>query len=70
MSRRFKVFNDSGANIHSKYETTTSLEELGIEEAVWDGMTEEERDEAMRDVAFRQADWGYFEVDENGNCVD
>lgn len=70
MSRRFKVFNDSGANIHSKYETTTSLEELGIEEAVWDGMTEEERDEAMRDVAFQQAGWGYFEVDENGSCVD
>ena len=70
MSRRFKVFNDSGANIHSKYETTTSLEELGIEEAAWDGMTEEERDETMRDVAFKRAEWGYFEVDENGNCVD
>ena len=70
MSRRFKVFNDSGANIHSKYETTTSLEELGIEEAVWDGMTEEERDEAMRDVAFQQAEWGYFEVDEHGKVVE
>lgn len=70
MSKRFKVFLDSGANIHSKYETTTSLEELGIEEDVWDGMTEEQRDEAMRDVAFQQADWGYFEVDKHGKAVE
>lgn len=70
MTRLFRVWNDSGANIHSKYETTTSLEELGIEEDVWVGMTEEERDEAMRDVAFEQADWGYSEVDEHGKAIE
>ena len=70
MSKRFKVFLDSGANIHSKHQTTTSLEELGIEEDVWNGMTEEQRDEVMRDVAFQQAEWGYFEVDEHGKAVE
>ena len=67
MSRKFKVFLDSGANIHSRYETTVSLEELGIEEDVWDGMTEEERDEAMREVAFQRSEWGYEEIEQEGD---
>ena len=67
MSRKFKVFLNSGANIHSKYETTTSLEELGIGEDVWDGMTEEERDEVMRDVAFDRSEWGYYEIEPEGD---
>lgn len=69
MTRKFKVFNDSGANIYSKYETTVSLEELGIEEDVWDGMTEEERDEVMRDVAFQRSEWGYEEIEQEGGAA-
>lgn len=64
MSKRFKVWLDSGANMHSRYQTATSLEELGIKEEEWEAMTEDQRDEAIRDVAFEQADWGYVEIEE------
>lgn len=64
MSKRFKVFLDSGANIHSKYETTTSLEELGIYEVDWNGMSQAQRENIMRDVAFEQAEWGYEEIED------
>lgn len=62
MSRTFRVFLDSGANIHSKYETETSLEDLGITSDEWDAMTDSEKDEAMRDVAFGQSEWGFQEI--------
>ena len=62
MSRLFRVWNDSGANIHSKFEVVTSLDELGLTEAEWDGMTEDEREETMREVAFQRSDWGYAEI--------
>lgn len=64
MSKKFKVYLDSGANIHSKYEVTTSLEELGLTNAEWDEMTEDEREETMREVAFERSDWGYFEIED------
>lgn len=62
MTRKFKVWLDSGANIHSKREQTISLEEIGIEDDEWERMTEEEQDEAMKEVAFDYADWGYQEL--------
>lgn len=62
MSRKFRVFLDSGANIHSKYETTTTLEEQGIESEEWDAMTDAEKDEVMKEVAFEQSGWGFEEI--------
>ena len=62
MSRKFRVFLDSGANIHSKYETEISLEDIGITSDEWDAMSDSEKDDAMRDVAFEQSEWGFEEI--------
>ncbi|MHA1039995.1 DUF7167 family protein [Enterobacter ludwigii] len=62
MGRKFKVFLDSGANIHSKYETEVDLEDFGIESDEWDEMSENEQQEVMREVAFERADWGWEEI--------
>lgn len=62
MGRKFKVFLDSGANIHSKYETKADLDDFGIESDEWDEMSEEEQQEVMREVAFERADWGWAEI--------
>tara|TARA_R110000868_G_scaffold227023_4_gene479970 strand:+ start:97 stop:294 length:198 start_codon:yes stop_codon:yes gene_type:complete len=63
MARKFKVWLDSGANIHSKRQVTISLGEIGIEDDEWDEMSEDDRDEVMKEIAFDHSDWGYAEVD-------
>jgi hypothetical protein len=63
MSRKFTLWLDSGANIHSTFKTTVTLDELGIESDEWDAMSESEKDEAMRETAFAQSDWGYAEIE-------
>ena len=60
---KFKVWLNSGANIHSKREVIISLENLRISEDEWSQMTEEQRDEVMREVAFERYDWGYLEIE-------
>lgn len=62
--KRFEVWCDSGANIHSKYKTTVSLNDLGVSDEEWSEMTDEQRDEVMRDVAFERSDWGYKEIEQ------
>ena len=62
MSRKFKVWCDSGANSQSCRWDYITLSELNIEPEEWDAMTDEEKDEEMRDVAFQRLDWGYEEV--------
>ncbi|EPM3638956.1 DUF7167 family protein [Enterobacter roggenkampii] len=62
MGRKFKVYLDSGANIHSKYETEVDLEDFGIESDEWDDMSEEEQQETMREVAWERAEWGWEEI--------
>ncbi|MGL4751515.1 MAG: DUF7167 family protein [Aeromonadaceae bacterium] len=62
MSKKFKVWLDSGANCQSCYEQEILLSDIGIEDEDWEKMTEEEKDEAMRDVAFERSEWGYSEV--------
>jgi hypothetical protein len=64
MSKKFKVWLDSGANHQSCRKATISLDEIGLTDAEWDGMNEERRDAAMREVAFEQSDWGYAELEE------
>lgn len=61
---KFKVWCDSGANVHSCRTETVTLDELGLSDEEWAEMTESERDGFMRDVAFSRLDWGYAEEDE------
>lgn len=61
MGRKFKVWCDSGANIHSNREQMIDLEILGVEDE-WDSMTDDQRDEVMKDVAWDRLDWGYQEI--------
>ena len=63
MGKKFKVWLDSGANIHSQYEQEVDLDDIGIDDEECEQMTEKERDEAMRDIAFERSDWGYREID-------
>lgn len=64
MGRKFKVWLDSGANQHSKYEQEVDIEEdLNITSDEWDAFSETEKDEVMRDVAWERMDWGYVEIE-------
>jgi len=64
MSRKFKVFLDSGANINSTYRTEVELDDIGVSSEEWDAMSDDEKDEVMRPIAFDRSDWGYSEVEE------
>lgn len=61
MTKKFRVWLDSGANIHSCREIYISLTDLGYTDEYWDSMDEATRDEVMRDIAFERMDWGYAE---------
>ncbi len=45
---------DSGANSQSAYKN-----EFEIDKAEWDAMTEDEKDEYAKDVAWDRMDWGW-----------
>ncbi|KAB1467452.1 hypothetical protein FZI46_16540 [Cronobacter sakazakii] len=63
MGRKFKVWLDSGANIHSKYEQVVDLEDdLGISDEEWEQMDDGGKDEVMRDVAWDRMEWGFEEI--------
>jgi hypothetical protein len=64
MSKTFRVWLDSGANVYSCYKRIVSLDELGIEDEEWDSMSEEERESVMRDIAWDRLDWGFQEIQE------
>ena len=61
MSKTIEWWCDSGANIHSCNKGSVTTEEIGISDQEWDDMTEEDKDELMRDFAFDRLDWGYRE---------
>lgn len=63
MGRKIKVWLDSGANIHSCFKQTVDLDDLGYPEEEWAEMSDEEKDDAMRDIAFERSDWGWSEED-------
>ncbi|MBE8365834.1 DUF7167 family protein, partial [Leptospira borgpetersenii] len=49
MGRKFKVWLDSGANIHSRYEQVVDLEDdLGISDEEWEKMDDEGKNEVMK----------------------
>lgn len=62
MGRKFRVYLDSGANIQSKYETEIDLDDIGIESDEWDGMSEKEKNEVMKEIAWERMEWGYEEI--------
>ena len=59
MSKKIIYWCDSGANIHSCRKDETTLEELGFTEDEWFAMTEDKRDDVMREIALDRLDWGY-----------
>lgn len=61
MSRKFRVWLNSGANIHSCFEQEITLE-LGLDENIWDDITEAQQEEIMREVAWGRAGWGFEEI--------
>jgi len=63
MSKEFKVWCDSGANIHSNYKQEIKLADIGIEDQEWDEMSEEEKDAVMQEIAWGRLDWGYEEIE-------
>lgn len=60
--RKIKFYLDSGANIHSQYSAVYSLKDLNITEEEWDSMSEEQKEEFARDIAWQRAEWGWQEV--------
>ncbi|CCK00819.1 DUF7167 family protein [Cronobacter sakazakii] len=63
MGRKFKVWLDSGANFHSKYEQVVDLEDdLGISDEEWEQMDDEGKNEVMKEIAWDRMDWGFEEI--------
>jgi len=62
MGTKFKVWCDSGANIHSKIEYEVDLDDLGFTEEEWNESSEDTKNDAMREIAFERLDWGYEEA--------
>ncbi|HCO3755924.1 TPA: hypothetical protein ACNTUM_000666 [Escherichia coli] len=64
MGRKFKVWLDSGANQHSCYKQEIDIEDdLNITSDEWDALSEEEKDEVMREVAWDRMEWGFAEIE-------
>ncbi len=61
MTKKFEVWLDSGANIHSCRKQVVSLDEIGYSEEEWDEMDDEQKDEVMREIAFQNSEWGWTE---------
>ncbi len=49
-----EVWLDSGANIHSKRKSS-----FEIDSNEWESMTEDQKDEYAREVAWDRMDWGW-----------
>ena len=63
MPKKFKVWLDSGANIHSMYSVVVSLEELGYTDEEWELLSEDIKEDIMREIAFERTDWGWKEIE-------
>ena len=60
---KFKVWLNSGANIHSTRTITLDLEkDLGMSDEEWNDMDEESQEQLMKDIAFERSDWGYTQL--------
>ncbi|WP_395026330.1 hypothetical protein [Comamonas odontotermitis] len=63
MGRKFKVWLDSGANIHSCRKQIIDLDDIGVDSDEWDEMSDRQKEECMRDIAFDRLDWGFTEIE-------
>lgn len=62
---KLKIWCDSGANIHSCRKETVTVEELGYTDEEWNDLSEQDQEEAAKDVAFAQLDWGFVECNDD-----
>ncbi len=62
MAKKIRFWLDSGANIYSRYERTMSTEEIGFTDEEWDALSEDEKEEVAKDVAWERMDWGFLEL--------
>lgn len=69
MSKGIHYFLNSGANIHSKYSGFATWEDMGTTEAEWDALTEKERDDIARELAFERSEWGYYKDEKQSGGV-
>ena len=61
MAREITFFLDSGANIHSMYKQTYTLDELNLTDEEWDEMSESDKHEFAKEIAWDRMDWGFYE---------
>ena len=52
---------DNGANIHSEHKEELDLEEFGFTEDEWRALTDDEKNEVVRDWAFERFEYWYRE---------
>lgn len=60
---KFKVWLDSGANHASRYSVEITTDGLGLSEEEWDQLSDFEKDEVMKEIAFECADWGFYRIE-------
>lgn len=63
MGRKFRVWLDSGANHASKYEEVIDIEDIGYSDTAWDALSEERKEDEMREIAWSRMDWGFEEIE-------
>lgn len=63
--KKIKWWCDSGANAFSCREGVVTTKEIGITDAEWDAMTEDERESLMKEIAWDRLDWGFSEIEED-----
>lgn len=59
---KLRIYCDSGANIHSKWEDVYDLEDLGMTEEEWKEMSEQDREALVKPIALDRLDWGWEEI--------
>ena len=60
---KIRVYCDSGASIHSCREEIVSFDELGITQEDWEIMSDFEKEDVVRPIAFERLDWGWQELE-------
>jgi len=56
---KFNVWLDSGANAFSQYSLEVTTDDLGLSDEEWDQLSEQEKEETMKEIAFERAEWGF-----------
>jgi hypothetical protein len=59
---RIDYWCDSGANIHSCLKGSIDTSEFGLTDEDWLGLSDDEKEEYMKDVALERLNWGFREV--------